>query len=101
MHRISSSDNLLPLVDENLYYKGVDKHAVETARLSQMHGFDTLSIKSASMTDPTTSAENARSQASSKPAQPPYLFSSGDSLLALTKRHNVCTETAGFHLGFY
>ncbi|KAF8513480.1 serine dehydratase alpha chain-domain-containing protein [Gautieria morchelliformis] len=76
-------------VDENLYYKGVDKLAVETARLSQMHGLDTLSIKSASMTDPTTMAENARSQGSSKPAQPSYLFSSGDSLLALTKKHNM------------
>ncbi|KAL5536927.1 hypothetical protein ACEPAF_750 [Sanghuangporus sanghuang] len=52
--------------DENLFYKGVDKHKVEPARLSQ-HDHD------------------ARSDST----LPPYVFHSGDSLLALTKKHNM------------
>ncbi|EJD07550.1 L-serine ammonia-lyase [Fomitiporia mediterranea MF3/22] len=53
-------------VDENLFYKGVDKHKVDPARLAQ-HEHDT----------------------SSDPSLPPYAFHSGDSLLALTKKHNM------------
>ncbi|KAF8582769.1 L-serine ammonia-lyase [Ramaria rubella] len=75
--------------DENLYYKGVNKNNVETARLSQMHGLNSPSIKSASMTDPTDAAETSRRQAKAKPSQPPYLFSSGDTLLALTRKNNM------------
>lgn len=56
------------LVDENLFYKGVDKHKVEPARLAQHH----------------------EATAELNPGQPPYTFHSGDSLLALTKKHNVC-----------
>ncbi|KAL5531652.1 hypothetical protein ACEPAG_4529 [Sanghuangporus baumii] len=52
--------------DENLFYKGVDKHKVEPARLAQ-HDHDVRP-------DSTL---------------PPYVFHSGDSLLALTKEHNM------------
>ena len=68
---------------------------METARLSQMHAIDSLSIKSSSMTDPAEKAESSRSQAN-KSDQPPNLFSSGDSLLALTKKHNVCRNLESF-----
>ncbi|KLO17934.1 L-serine ammonia-lyase [Schizopora paradoxa] len=54
-------------VDENLFYKGVDKHKVDPARLTQ------------------------QGDASSQPIEehPPFIFHSGDSLLALTKKHNM------------
>ena len=67
------------LVDENLYYKGVNKHDVESARLN----------KSTTLTDPSDAAEESRVQERAKPTHPPYLFSSGDTLLALTRKHNV------------
>ncbi|KAI0691238.1 L-serine ammonia-lyase [Cytidiella melzeri] len=54
-------------VDENLFYKGVDKSSVHGARLHQMH-IDTEA---------------------GDPCSPPYPFTSGDSLLALTKKHNM------------
>ena len=57
-------------VDENLFYKGVDKHKVDPARLAQHH-------------------QEELSNASSDPTLPPYAFHSGDSLLALTRKHNV------------
>ncbi|KAF8518032.1 serine dehydratase alpha chain-domain-containing protein [Hysterangium stoloniferum] len=63
-------------VDENLYYKSVSKHDVESVRLN----------KSASKTE---TAEEVRVRAKVQPTQPPYLFGSGDSLLALTKKHNM------------
>ena len=53
-------------VDENLFYKGVDKHKVEPALLAQ-HDHD-------ARPDSTL---------------PRYVFHSGDSLLALTRKHNV------------
>ncbi|KAH9946514.1 L-serine ammonia-lyase [Amylocystis lapponica] len=62
-------------VDENLFYKGVDKSIVHGARLHQTH----------SMSDPDT-GEPAEAP---DPCQPPYPFVSGDSLLALTKNHNM------------
>jgi len=54
-------------VDENLFYKGVDKHKVDPARLTQ------------------------QGDASGQPKEehPPFIYHSGDSLLALTKKHNM------------
>ena len=63
------------IVDENLFYKGVDKHKVEPARLTQHH-------------------EHATEM---DPGQPPYSFHSGDSLLALTKKHNVSNSSESTH----
>ncbi|KAG8836086.1 hypothetical protein FRC17_010019 [Serendipita sp. 399] len=60
-------------VDENLYYMGVDKTKVDPSRRSQIHDFDE--------SDPESYQGNA--------GQPPYLFKSGDTLLAMTKRHNM------------
>ncbi|KAJ8482445.1 hypothetical protein ONZ51_g5360 [Trametes cubensis] len=61
-------------VDENLFYKGVDKSVVHGARLHQTHSSE--------------STPGAPSEAPD-PIQPPYPFVSGDSLLALTKKHNL------------
>ena len=58
-------------VDENLFYKGVDKHKVDPARLSQQH------------------ESHNTDDASNDSLHPPYPFHSGDSLLALTRKHNV------------
>ncbi|TDL23659.1 L-serine ammonia-lyase [Rickenella mellea] len=66
-------------VDENLFYKGVDKHLVEPSRLSQH-----------SLIEPALIGDgNEDKRPPSDPYQPPYLFHSGDSLLALTKKHNM------------
>ncbi|CAL1714813.1 unnamed protein product [Somion occarium] len=62
-------------VDENLFYKGVDKSSVHGARLHQTH----------SLSDPTPGAPPPPPD----PCQPPYPFASGDSLLALTRKHNM------------
>ncbi|KAI0741465.1 L-serine ammonia-lyase [Daedaleopsis nitida] len=61
-------------VDENLFYKGVDKSIVHGARLHQTHNTEAGPGEPAQPPDPI---------------QPPYPFSSGDSLLALTKKHNM------------
>ena len=58
---------------ENLFYKGVDKRAVHVARLSKTTG-GTDATQVEKDTDPT---------------HPPYPFKSGDTLLALSHRHNV------------
>lgn len=63
-------------VDENLFYKGVDKRAVHGARLHQTHSVEKGNAI------PTQSEAN-------DPGHPPYPFESGNSLLALTEKHNV------------
>ncbi|GLB43453.1 putative L-serine ammonia-lyase [Lyophyllum shimeji] len=79
-------------VDENMFYKGIDKRTVHEARLHQSHSFsdpaDTSSAiassgTAASATDTTPDGNKLDS------GQPPYPFYSGDSLLALTKKHNM------------
>ena len=61
-------------VDENLFYKGVDKSKVHGARLHQHH---------------TESLNNHSSREAIEDAdQPPYPFDTGQ-LLASTKNHNV------------
>lgn len=69
------------VVDENLFYKGVDKRAVHGARLQQHSssepGADVPSINSGIESEAT------------EEELPPYPFKSGNSLLALTKEHNV------------
>jgi len=72
--------NLLLIVDENLFYKGVDKSIVHGARLHQ----------SASVPDATdTSESSVPASSDDAEAHPPYPFESGNSLLALCKKHNV------------
>ena len=61
-------------VDENLFYKGVDKSVVHNARLHQSH----------SLAEPPQDGKSAPED-----ELPLYPFKSGDSLLALTRKHNV------------
>jgi L-serine deaminase len=63
-------------VDENLFYKGVDKSTVHGARLHQTHNAE------------KGDAIPAQPKAND-PGHPPYPFDSGNSLLALTKKHNL------------
>ncbi|KAJ2915457.1 hypothetical protein MD484_g4961, partial [Candolleomyces efflorescens] len=60
-------------VDENLFYKGVDKKTVHGARLHQSHS-----------TDPDDNVESTEDS-----SHPPYPFDTGNTLLALTKKHNM------------
>ncbi|TFY55559.1 hypothetical protein EVJ58_g8171 [Rhodofomes roseus] len=62
-------------VDENLFYKGVDKSAVHDARLHQTH----------SLSEPNEEVP----QQERDPSSPPYPFHSGESLLTLTHKHNM------------
>ena len=75
------------IVDENLFYKGVDKTKVHGARLHQSH------LASESVDKQMSSAEGIPSRDDVETAidkqQPPYPFDSGKSLLALTRKHNV------------
>ncbi|KAF9221360.1 L-serine ammonia-lyase [Gyrodon lividus] len=63
-------------VDENMFYKGVDKSVVHGARLHQTHNVE------------EGDATPARPR-HGDPGHPPYPFESGNSLLALTKKHNL------------
>ncbi|KAK7445476.1 hypothetical protein VKT23_014894 [Stygiomarasmius scandens] len=75
-------------VDENLFYKGVDKTAVHGARLHQTHSLTEPDHSS----DPDAVPRASDSQMSSAITEvtgPPYPFESGSSLLALTKKHNM------------
>ncbi|KAJ4473738.1 serine dehydratase alpha chain-domain-containing protein [Lentinula aciculospora] len=78
-------------VDENLFYKGVDKSVVSAARLHQTH----------SLTEPALSSPSPEASSSGGPSDPnydavsdtevgpPYPFESGNSLLTLTQNHNM------------
>jgi hypothetical protein len=73
---------LLSVVDENLFYKGVDKKSVHGARLH----------KSNSLSEPSYSPLGNASSPQEQPVDeehPPFPFESGHSLLMLTKKHNV------------
>ncbi|KAJ3821872.1 serine dehydratase beta chain-domain-containing protein [Lentinula raphanica] len=69
-------------VDENLFYKGVDKSVVPPARLHQTH-----SLAEPSLSPPST--EPSSLPQDNPEAGPPYPFESGNSLLALTQKHNM------------
>lgn len=60
-------------MDENLYYKGINKSDVDPHRLSQQYDGD--------LEHPKPKAAKAH--------EPPYLFKSGETLLAMTEKHNV------------
>lgn len=72
------------LVDENLFYKGVDKTKVHGARLHQSHLASEPVDKQMSSVDGIPSRETVIDK-----QHPPYPFDSGKSLLALTRKHNV------------
>lgn len=73
----SINADLVP-VDENLFYKGVDKSIVHGARLHQTHQAEQGDAIHPSKDD--------------DPGHPPYPFDSGNSLLAITRKHNVRAE---------
>lgn len=78
------------LVDENLFYKGVDKRTVHESRLNQSHSFtDPTDLSTAFISQQDTPQSSLDTESG---GHPPYPFSSGDSLLALTKKHNVRTN---------
>ena len=68
---------------ENMFYKGVDKRTVHVARLSKTAG----------------GTETTQVEEDSDPTHPPYAFKSGDTLLALSHRHNVSVSTYIIHYG--
>ncbi|KAG8878551.1 hypothetical protein FRB98_006091 [Tulasnella sp. 332] len=65
-------------VDENLYYMGINKRDVEPARLSQSSQTSTSNHPAGSIEGPVPIISS----------QPPNLFHSSESLLALTQKHN-------------
>ncbi|TFK71625.1 L-serine ammonia-lyase [Pluteus cervinus] len=67
-------------VDENLFYKGVDKSTVHGARLHQLHPETHTNTK---VIPGTARVESGAEE------HPPYPFDSGNSLLNLTKKHNM------------
>ena len=71
-------------MDENLFYKGVDKTKVHGARLHQSHIPSEPVDKQKSSVEESLSVETVMDK-----QQPPYPFDSGNSLLALTRKHNV------------
>ncbi|PPQ94651.1 hypothetical protein CVT25_009382 [Psilocybe cyanescens] len=71
-------------VDENLFYKGVDKKKVHGARLHQTH-----SLAEPETAIPTPGEDQQDHVSAEHDEHPPYPFDSGNSLLALTKKHNM------------
>lgn len=80
------------LVDENMFYKGVDKRTVHEARLHQTSSVsdpeDTTKTP-ASVTGNLLFSNPVSNGTQEDSGHPPYPFSSGDTLLALTRKHNV------------
>ncbi|KAF8196657.1 L-serine ammonia-lyase [Mycena galopus ATCC 62051] len=95
-------------VDENLFYMGVDKRAVHAARLHQVQAppdgesSPAAAVQSEAAAAPSSAALSAEeAETSSEPKQDlqdglepgpeviPYPFSSGNSLLELTRKHNM------------
>ncbi|KAF4593231.1 hypothetical protein EYR38_008945 [Pleurotus pulmonarius] len=97
-------------VGENLFYKGVDKRAVHGARLHQTHSLTDPATHPTSIHSPALEtealstnddeAQNTSVMAGRTPdpmdepfdpeaEHPPYPFVSGNSLLALTQKHNM------------
>ena len=72
---------LLERTSENLFYKGVYKHKVDPARLSQTHGQDLPLL--------TNDAPELETDGETSVSQPPYLFHNGASLLEMARKHNV------------
>lgn len=69
-------------MDENLFYKGVDKTSIEPSRLSQSYPSKGTAIEAPDLDDQVV-------KSASTSDNPPYLFDSGASLLKLTETHNV------------
>ena len=75
-------------VDENLFYKGVDKKGVDPGRLSLTHGSNAAPLLGAPPSETEAGSDGGASDAPNS-NQPRYLFHSAASLLSMAKRHNV------------
>jgi hypothetical protein len=78
---------LFMAVDENMFYKSVDKRKVHGARLEKTHSVTVPldnQVSAPSIGDPGSFVSTNEDT-----NHPPYPFTSGDTLLALTKQHNV------------
>ena len=99
---------------ENLFYKGVDKRTVHGARLHQTHSLTEPQhlVEDSTILPSEPEAPEATStiMPGKKPdpmdepfdyenEHPPYPFVSGNSLLALTQKHNVGSPI--LHVSFY
>ncbi|KAF9457198.1 serine dehydratase alpha chain-domain-containing protein [Collybia nuda] len=74
-------------VDENMFYKSVDKRKVHGSRLEKTHSIsDPLNKQLAA---PSGGGENSSNTITENTNHPPYPFTSGDTLLALTKKNNM------------
>ncbi|KAJ3537001.1 hypothetical protein NMY22_g5787 [Coprinellus aureogranulatus] len=71
-------------VDENLFYKGVDKKTVHGARLNQSHH-----VAQIEGVGQTTEGGDNQSEGRQDPSHPPYPFDTANTLLALTRKHNL------------
>ncbi|XP_006462099.1 hypothetical protein AGABI2DRAFT_143787 [Agaricus bisporus var. bisporus H97] len=77
-------------VDENMFYKGVDKKAVHNARLQQVHSLEEPSLDRPLISEPPTHPNMPVSHSKEQEEErPPYPFDTGASLLALTQKHNM------------
>jgi len=70
-------------VDENLFYKGIDKSVVHGARLHQSHSVAGPAPNAHPSEDRCPTPTSACEQ------HPPFPFESGKTLLALTAKHNL------------
>lgn len=79
-------------MDENLFYKGVDKSAVHGARRSQTSSLSEPLLGAPPMEGaeqaPHSGPDHLREETPGE-ERPPYPFKSGNDLLALTRNHNV------------
>lgn len=77
-------------VDENLYYRAIKKDDTSHARRDQTHGLTSAGFKSlqspSSGKDSRVEVEESRGD---KLPQPPHLFTNAESLLKMSKAHNV------------
>lgn len=78
-------------VDENLYYRAVNKDAASHARRDQTHGVDASVAALPAPSDSTASNAPPAEEPKSGDGlpQPPYLFSNASGLLSMTRQQNL------------
>ena len=92
---VSSVVNERTQVDENLYFRSIDKSNAAPARRDQTHGVASTSGQVAAPPQLQQIGEEEPPRAEEEPSkrempkQPPYLFHNAQSLESLTRKHNV------------
>jgi hypothetical protein len=87
-------------VDENLFYRAINKKEASPARRDQTHGIvqdgPQIAPPQEALLDDEPESENTEEEEpdsqQAKNKQPPFLFHNAQSLETLTKRHNVRTR---------